>query len=241
MPHQPGMTPISLAVGDPQRRSARLRDGSPCAARDRISASIRRSTARKDWREAAAGWLIRRFGLPAHRSIPTQICCRSTARAKDCSWRCSPSCPRAKRDSVPSCLLPNPFYQCYAAAALERGGEPVFVPATAATRLSSRFRVPAEADAGAHGGGLYLFAVQSRRRLRERGLLANAVRAGRPVRFHGVRRRMLCRHLSRPAAGERAADARRAVSSGCSRFHSLVQAFRLARACAPASSPATRS
>jgi aspartate/methionine/tyrosine aminotransferase len=29
--------------------------------------------------------------------------------------------------------MPNPFYQCYAAAALSAGGEPVFVPATAAT------------------------------------------------------------------------------------------------------------
>ena len=30
-------------------------------------------------------------------------------------------------------LIPNPFYQCYAAAALASGADPIFVPATAAT------------------------------------------------------------------------------------------------------------
>src|SRR4029077_6976233 len=41
--------------------------------------------------------------------------------------------PETKAGQRPAVLLPNPFYQCYAAAALSAGGEPVFVPATAAT------------------------------------------------------------------------------------------------------------
>src|SRR5262249_54836989 len=39
----------------------------------------------------------------------------------------------SKAGSRPVVLIPNPFYQCYAAAALAAGAEPVFVPTDAAT------------------------------------------------------------------------------------------------------------
>ena len=41
--------------------------------------------------------------------------------------------PESKAGARPVILLPNPFYQCYAAAALACGGEPVFVRADAAS------------------------------------------------------------------------------------------------------------
>jgi N-succinyldiaminopimelate aminotransferase len=41
--------------------------------------------------------------------------------------------PETKRGARPVVLVPNPFYQVYAVAALATGAEPVFVPATAAT------------------------------------------------------------------------------------------------------------
>ena len=40
-----------------------------------------------EWREAAAGWLTRRFDLPEKAIDPERMSCRSTARAKACSWR----------------------------------------------------------------------------------------------------------------------------------------------------------
>lgn len=42
-------------------------------------------------------------------------------------------CPETKRGKRPVILMPNPFYQVYAVAALAIGAEPVFVPATAAS------------------------------------------------------------------------------------------------------------
>jgi N-succinyldiaminopimelate aminotransferase len=42
-------------------------------------------------------------------------------------------CPETKRGKKPVVLMPNPFYQVYAVAALTVGAEPVYVPATAAT------------------------------------------------------------------------------------------------------------
>src|SRR5690606_33931542 len=46
---------------------------------------------------------------------------------------CLALCPEVKQGQQPVVLMPNPFYQPYAAAALAVGAEPVFVPATAAT------------------------------------------------------------------------------------------------------------
>jgi aspartate/methionine/tyrosine aminotransferase len=42
-------------------------------------------------------------------------------------------CPETKAGKTPAILMPNPFYQVYAVAALTIGAEPVYVPATAAT------------------------------------------------------------------------------------------------------------
>ncbi len=46
---------------------------------------------------------------------------------------CLALCPETKRGKRPVVLMPNPFYQPYAAAVAAVGAEPVFVPATAAT------------------------------------------------------------------------------------------------------------
>ncbi|MDQ2066285.1 aminotransferase class I/II-fold pyridoxal phosphate-dependent enzyme [Xinfangfangia sp. CPCC 101601] len=42
-------------------------------------------------------------------------------------------CPEQKRGKIPAILVPNPFYQVYAVAALAIGAEPVYVPAGAST------------------------------------------------------------------------------------------------------------
>ena len=54
-------------------------------------------------------------------------------------------CPEQKNGQTPAVLIPNPFYQVYAVAALTVGAEPVFVPATAATGfLPDYAALPAE-------------------------------------------------------------------------------------------------
>ncbi len=58
---------------------------------------------------------------------------------------CIALCPETKRGKQPVVLMPNPFYQVYAVAALTVGAEPVYVPATAATGfLPDYAALPAE-------------------------------------------------------------------------------------------------
>jgi len=125
----PGAEPISLAVGDPQG-----------AVPDFVSEAIARHADRfgvyppinatAEWRAAAAGWLMRRFGAsldPESQILPLNGTREGLFLAPFIVT------PEMKGGQRPVILLPNPFYQCYAAAALSCGAEPVFVRADAST------------------------------------------------------------------------------------------------------------
>ncbi|MFZ1990094.1 MAG: aminotransferase class I/II-fold pyridoxal phosphate-dependent enzyme [Alphaproteobacteria bacterium] len=81
-----------------------------------------------EFRSACANWLARRFNLPndfidAERHI---VPVNGTREALFLAAFLA----KAKRN--PAVLIPNPFYQAYAAAAIGIGAEPIYVPATAA-------------------------------------------------------------------------------------------------------------
>ena len=81
-------------------------------------------------REAIAGWLGRRYGValdPAREVLPLN------GTREGLFMACLALCPETKAGAPPAVLLPNPFYQCYAAAALSAGAEPVYVNATEET------------------------------------------------------------------------------------------------------------
>ena len=83
------------------------------------------------FREAAAGWLERRFALPAGTlDRETQILPANGTR-EALFHLAQVAVPTEKAGERPTILMPNPFYQCYAAAALAAGAEPVYVSATA--------------------------------------------------------------------------------------------------------------
>ena len=123
----PGNTPISLAVGDPQGEVPAF-----------VTEAINRHADRfgvyppidgtAEWREAATGWLKRRFALPADPAVLPLSGTREGLFLASFIVT-----PEAKAGGRPVILLPNPFYQCYAAAALACGAEPVFVRADAAS------------------------------------------------------------------------------------------------------------
>lgn len=128
-PVPPGRPPISLAVGDPHG-----------AVPDFVTEALARHAGEfghyppingtAEWRNAAAGWLKRRFG--AEVDAETQVLPLNGTRE---GLFLAPFAvtPEAKAGARPVILLPNPFYQCYAAAALACGAEPVFVRADAAS------------------------------------------------------------------------------------------------------------
>ena len=125
----PGADPISLAVGDP-------RGVVPGFVREAIAAHADRFgeyppiNATPEWRQAAAGWLKRRFGAdldPEVQVLPLNGTREGLFLAPFIIT------PDQKAGGRPVILLPNPFYQCYAAAIYASGAEPVYVPATATT------------------------------------------------------------------------------------------------------------
>jgi len=124
---KPGKDPISLAVGDPQGAvPAFITDA--LAANAKSFGSYPTIAGTPQWRQAAAGWLNRRFALdgaidPEKHVLPL------VGTREGLFSVLFPLMPVAKAGAQPIVAMPNPFYQCYAAAALGAGAEPLYVPA----------------------------------------------------------------------------------------------------------------
>ena len=125
---KPGKPPINLSIGDPSG-----------TVPDFIAEALIKATASagnypaitgtEDWRDAAAGWLNRRFGLNGAIHPDRNILPLNGTREGLFSVL-FPLLPRVKAGVRPVVGMPNPFYQAYAAAALGAGTEPLYVPAT---------------------------------------------------------------------------------------------------------------
>ena len=122
----PGKPPISLAVGDPSGTvpefvKQALAEGA--AGFGNYPAII----GTQDWRDAAAGWLNRRFALNGAIDAEKNLLPLNGTREGLFSVL-FPFMPESKAGQRPIVAMPNPFYQCYAAAALGSGAEPLYVP-----------------------------------------------------------------------------------------------------------------
>jgi N-succinyldiaminopimelate aminotransferase len=123
---KPGKEPISLAVGDPQGSVPEF----VTKAIAESAASFGRYpaiTGTQDWRLAAADWLNRRFGLTGMVDAETNLLPLEGTREGLFSVL-FPLVPETKVGMRPIVAMPNPFYQCYAAAALGSGADPLYVP-----------------------------------------------------------------------------------------------------------------
>jgi aspartate/methionine/tyrosine aminotransferase len=124
----PGAPPVSLAVGDP-------RGDVPGFVTEAIARTAHQFgeyppiNGTAEWREAAANWLKRRFDLPD--TAVTEQCLLPLNGTREGLFL-APFIvtPEKKGGGRPVILLPNPFYQCYAAAALGVGAEVVYVSAS---------------------------------------------------------------------------------------------------------------
>ncbi len=123
---RPGKEPISLAIGDP---SGTVPDfiKQALAASAASFGNYPAITGTEDWRQAAGDWLNRRFVLggaidPAKNLLPLN------GTREGLFSVLFPFMPESKAGERPIVAMPNPFYQCYAAAALGSGAEPLYVP-----------------------------------------------------------------------------------------------------------------
>jgi aspartate/methionine/tyrosine aminotransferase len=124
---KPGKEPISLSIGDPSGQVP-----------DFVKEALAREAARfgnypaiagtEDWRQAAAGWLNSRFALNGAIDAEKHVLPLAGTREGLFSVL-FPFTPETKAGQRPIVAMPNPFYQCYAAAALSAGAEPLYVPA----------------------------------------------------------------------------------------------------------------
>ncbi len=125
---RPALEPINLSIGEPKHDfPAFVMD-----ALNRHQAGFRRyppNQGTESWQAAVTGWLTWRFNLP-HDLISEGNILPLNGTREGLFQAAIALVPTHKAGAQPTVLMPNPFYQCYAAAALAAGAEPVFLPAT---------------------------------------------------------------------------------------------------------------
>lgn len=81
-------------------------------------------------RSAICAWIAKRYGVTLDPDLHVMPLNGSREGLFN---TCLATCPEQKNGAQPVVLLPNPFYQVYAVAAIEARAEPVFLPATVDT------------------------------------------------------------------------------------------------------------
>ncbi|MFV2002965.1 MAG: aminotransferase class I/II-fold pyridoxal phosphate-dependent enzyme, partial [Paracoccaceae bacterium] len=127
--HAPGGEVIHMSIGEP-------RHAFPHWVRDIISENSHEfgkyppNDGTPELRAAITDWMARRFAVTL--DPDTQVIALNGMR-EGLFNACIALCPeKAAKGGKPAVLIPNPFYQVYAVAAVAAGAEPVFVPASAA-------------------------------------------------------------------------------------------------------------
>jgi N-succinyldiaminopimelate aminotransferase len=127
---EPGASePIIMSIGEPQHRPPAF--VAEILAREAAGwGKYPPMAGTPDFRAAAGGWAARRFGAtgldPERHLLPL-------SGTREGLFQLGQLALDEARPDKKLVLLPNPFYQAYAAAALMHGGQPVFVPCTAET------------------------------------------------------------------------------------------------------------
>ena len=122
--HAPGGDPIAMTIGEPRH-----------AIPDFVGPILQKylpdfgkyppNEGSPELLAAIAGWIRLRYGADLG---PERLMALNGTR-EGLFDACLALCPEVKNGEQPAVLMPNPFYQPYAAAALAVGAEPVFVPA----------------------------------------------------------------------------------------------------------------
>ena len=126
--HAPGGEPIAMTIGEP--RHAMPEFVGPILAANLSGFGVYPpNDGTPELLVAISGWIGRRYGVDI-----AQDCLMVLNGTREGLFNaCIALCPETKNGKKPVVLMPNPFYQVYAVAALTVGAEPVYVPATAAT------------------------------------------------------------------------------------------------------------
>jgi len=126
--HAPGGDPIAMTIGEP--RHAMPDFVGPILAANLSGFGVYPpNDGTPELLAAISGWISRRYRV----DIAEDRLMVLNGTREGLFNAVIALCPETKAGKKPVVLMPNPFYQVYAVAALTVGAEPVYVPATAAT------------------------------------------------------------------------------------------------------------
>lgn len=132
---KPGNTPINMSLGEPRHPQPAFVAPALAAAVENADTGFGKyppALGTPEFRAACASWLARRYDL--QNAIDAHAMILPANGTREALFNIAQVVsPKARQGTTPAILLPNPFYQCYAAAALGAGAEPVYLNATAAT------------------------------------------------------------------------------------------------------------
>ena len=126
--HAPGGDPIAMTIGEPRHPMPEF-IGRILAENLAGFGVYPPNDGTPELLAAISGWIGRRYGV----SVAENRLMALNGTREGLYNALIALCPEAKGGKPPVVLIPNPFYQVYAVAALTVGAEPVYVPATAAT------------------------------------------------------------------------------------------------------------
>lgn len=127
-----GLAPLVLSIGEPQHAQPKLLTET-LAANAHLWNRYPPTEGTPELRAAAARWLTRRFGL-APDAVDPAVHVLSVAGTREALYMAADlAIPETKNGARPMVLMPTPYYHVYSGAAIMRGAEPVFLPATKAT------------------------------------------------------------------------------------------------------------
>jgi aspartate/methionine/tyrosine aminotransferase len=132
VPPAPGRAPLDLSIGQPMHPVPELLVET-LQANAHLWGRYPPVLGTAAFREAAVGWLTRRYRLPEGVLDPERhvLPCAGTKEAL--FMIAQVVVPERKAGRRPAVLLPNPFYNVYLGAAAMAGAEPVLLSVTAAT------------------------------------------------------------------------------------------------------------
>lgn len=138
---EPGKPAVDFSIGEPKHAP-------PEFLRDILDRSFSDYTryppidGAESWRDAVRAWLTRRYQLPEGWLERTGAVLPLNGTREGLFMAILATTPEKKQGGKPAVLLPNPFYQCYAAATLTAGAEPIYLSATAETGFLPSLDLP---------------------------------------------------------------------------------------------------
>lgn len=139
-----GLEPLAMSLGEPQHAYPDF-VGRILDENRHLYGKYPPAAGTPELRAAIATWLRRRYRLPdGMLDVDRQIApCSGT---REGLFRCAfLAVPPEKHGRQPAVLMPNPFYQCYAGAAVAAGAEPVYLPALSENNFLPDFEALDEA------------------------------------------------------------------------------------------------